>query len=212
MRRPLAALLCVLITTACLGFANPGVAVASDGGAEASFVAQINNVRASKGIAPLAVHGELVGIGRGWSDQMAAAGSISHNGGLTSQVSANWTKLGENVGVGYNVDELMNAFVASPAHYKNIVDPAYNYVGVGVTIGADGRMFVTQDFMAVGADAPAPQADAPAPRARAAAPARAPVAPAEVAEPEPVPVPVPPPSATPSRVAAVLAALRVMST
>jgi hypothetical protein len=106
----------------------------------------------------------------------------------------------------------MNAFVASPAHYKNIVDPAYNYVGVGVTIGADGRMFVTQDFMAAGADAPAPQADAPAPRARAAAPARAPVAPAEVAEPEPVPVPVPPPSAAPSRVAAVLAALRVMNT
>ena len=55
---------------------------------------------------------------------MVANGGISHNPNLANDVSANWTKLGENVGVGNDVDSLMNAFINSPAHYHNLVDPA----------------------------------------------------------------------------------------
>jgi len=131
MRKCLTALLCALLTAAVLGLATPQPAQAADGGAEAAFVAQLNGIRASKGLAPLAMHGELTGIARGWTDQMARSGGISHNGSFDSQVSANWRKLGENVGVGSNVDELVQAFVNSPAHYRNIVDPAFNYIGVG---------------------------------------------------------------------------------
>ena len=54
---------------------------------------------------------------------MVQAGQISHNPNLGSEVSGDWTKLGENVGVGYDVDGLMQAFINSPAHYKNLVDP-----------------------------------------------------------------------------------------
>ena len=57
-----------------------------------------------------------------------SAGQISHNPNLGSQVSGNWTKLGENVGVGYDVDGLMQAFINSPAHYRNLVDPEWNYI------------------------------------------------------------------------------------
>jgi hypothetical protein len=214
MRKLMGALVCVMITTACLGLANQTAAVAADGGAEASFVAQINSVRAQNGVGPLAVHAELVGIARDWTDQMVANGGISHNPSFSSQVSANWTKLGENVGVGYSVSDLMAAFVASPGHFKNLVNPSYNYVGVGVSYGGDGRMYVTQDFMAAdGYEAPAPEPDpapaASAPAPRAAAPRAA--APEPAAAPTPEPVPVPPPSAAPTRVAAVLAALRVVS-
>jgi hypothetical protein len=112
----------------------------------------------------------------------------------------------------------MNAFVNSPAHYKNIVDPAYNYIGLGVSYGNDGRMYVTQDFMAMGeapAPAPAPEPDpspapAPTPRAnRSTPPAPAPAPVAEEAPPVPPPVPAPP--AAPTRVAVVLQALRAVS-
>jgi hypothetical protein len=216
MRKLMGALICVMIATACLGLANPMAASAADGGAEASFVAQINSVRAQNGVGPLSVHAELVGIARDWTDQMVANGGISHNPSFSSQVTANWTKLGENVGVGYSVESLMAAFVASPGHYKNIVNPSYNYVGVGVSYGADGRMYVTQDFMAAdGYEAPAPEPDpapaAAAPAPRTAAPRAAAPEPAAAPAPEPVPVPVSPPSAAPTRVAAVLAALRVVS-
>ena len=63
-------------------------------------------------------------------------------------MSGNWTKLGENVGVGYDVDGLMQAFINSPSHYRNLVDPDWNYVGVGVSYGSDGRMYTTHNFMA----------------------------------------------------------------
>ena len=80
---------------------------------------------------------------------MVANGQISHNPNLGSQVSGGWTKLGENVGVGYDVDGLMQAFINSPAHYRNLVDPAWTHVGVGVTFGGDGRMYTTHNFMAL---------------------------------------------------------------
>ena len=85
------------------------------------------------------MHGELTGVARRWTDRMVANGGISHNPNLGSQVSGSWTKLGENVGVGYDVDGLMKAFINSPSHYRNLVDPDWTHVGVGVTFGSDGR-------------------------------------------------------------------------
>ena len=75
--------------------------------------------------------------------------------GTACTAAAGWSKLGENVGVGYSVDDLMTALVNSPAHYRNIVDPSFSYIGVGVSYGDDGRMYTTHDFMAVD-EAPAP--------------------------------------------------------
>jgi len=193
--------------------ANPAPASAADSSAEAQFVAQINSIRSSHGLAPLAVYGELHSVARSWTDQMVANGGISHNPNLAGDVSANWTKLGENVGEGSSVSSLMQAFVASPAHYKNIVDPAYNYIGVGVSYDANGRMFTTHDFMALGDSAPPPadtgSAPAPAPKKKAAAPADA--APAPEAAPAPTEPPPPPTaSATPGRVHTILTALRTV--
>jgi uncharacterized protein YkwD len=123
---------------------------------EAQFVSRINSLRASKGLSQLQVSGELTGVARNWTEQMVQAGQISHNPNLGSQVSGDWTKLGENVGVGYDVDGLMQAFINSAAHYKNLVDPDWSYVGVGVVMAADGRMYTTHNFMAVGSAPPPP--------------------------------------------------------
>jgi hypothetical protein len=220
MRKVVGAVLGGTLIAALLVLANPVPANAADSGAEAQFVAKINGIRESKGLAPLAVYGELRSVARDWTDQMVANGGISHNPNLASQVSANWTKLGENVGVGNSVNSLMTAFVNSPAHYKNITDPAFNYIGVGVSYGADGRMYTTHDFMALddgtGGSAPAPAAapdqtppPPPAPRKRAAAAPEAPPAPvADAAPADPPPPPTAP--ATSGRVHTVLTALRAV--
>ena len=198
----------VVLIAATLVLANAAPARAADGQAEAQFVARINSIRQSHGVAPLAVYGELTGIARGWTDHMVANGGISHNGNLSNEVSANWTKLGENVGMGPDFETVMNSFVSSGAHYKNIVDPAYNYIGVGVSYDSNGQLYTTHDFMALADDsaaAPAPDvAPAPAPRRKAV-----PAAPPEPA-PEPAPEPLPPPTppATPGRMHTMLAALR----
>jgi uncharacterized protein YkwD len=215
----LAALLGAVLVAAMFVLANPAPAGAADSGAEAQFVARINSLRASKGVGPLTVYGELQGIARNWTDQMVANGSISHNPNYSSQVSADWRKLGENVGVGSDVDVLMKAFINSPAHYKNLVDPEYNYIGVGVSYDASGRMFTTHDFMRMD-DASAPSnpdpapdpAPAPAPRKRTAPPVDAASAPTQSAPAESAPVEPPAPPiapATSTRVRTVLTALRV---
>jgi hypothetical protein len=186
---------------------------------EAQFVSRINSLRASKGLSQLQVSGQLQGVARNWTDKMVQAGQISHNPNLASQVSGDWTKLGENVGVGYDVDGLMQAFINSPAHYRNLVDPDWNYVGVGVTVAADGRMYTTHNFMAMGAAPPPPPPPAPKPAPKPAAPRPAspspgPNSPAPAAGGEvptttttaPPPPPVPHP--TTERVTAVLDPLR----
>jgi len=152
-------LLCVLGTVllaapASTSVASPAVRSGSDGLAEEQqFVDRINALRASKGLARLAVDPELTAQSRIWSQTMKDAGRIFHSSDLSAGISANWQKLGENVGVGGTVDALFNAFVASPKHYENLVDPAYRYIGVGVVWDGD-RMFTAHRFMAVFPSAP----------------------------------------------------------
>jgi hypothetical protein len=144
---------------------------------EAGFVARINSLRQSKGLAPLTVDGNLTSIGRNWSQKMLEAGAISHNPSFPSQVTSNWAKLGENVGHGGSVDSLFQAFVNSPAHYRNLVDPAFTHIGVGVVVGPDGTLWTSHQFMTLaGASAPKVSSSAPAPttvRRTSSAPAAA---------------------------------------
>jgi hypothetical protein len=209
MRKLATALAAAAVALLVLTGLSAAPADAAEPGTEAQFVAAVNNVRAGRGLPPLAVHNELVGVARNWTDQMVAAGGISHNPNLANAVSANWAVLGENVGVGYDVDGLMQAFINSAAHYRNLVEPRYDTIGVGVTWGPDGRMYTTHVFMDLADSSAPPPAPAPAPAPAPPAPPPAPEpAPAPPAEPAPPPPPITPPAAAaPQRVAAVLAAV-----
>ncbi|MDP8991751.1 MAG: CAP domain-containing protein, partial [Actinomycetota bacterium] len=126
---------------------------------ETQFVTKLNTLRVSLGVRPIAVHPELTTMARNWSVQMAAAGTISHNPNMTAQAPTNWARIGENVGMGPSVDALHNAFVASPAHYANMINPYYDSVGVGV-VQSGSTKFVTVNFMAT-QGAPDPSAPPP---------------------------------------------------
>jgi cell division septation protein DedD len=112
---------------------------------ESAFVAKINDLRASKGLAPLEVNASLVAKARAWSAGMAAAGRIWHST-LSDGITEDWRKLGENVGMGGSVDGLHTAFVKSLHHYENLVDPAFGYVGIGIVMSGD-TIFVSEVFM-----------------------------------------------------------------
>lgn len=112
---------------------------------EAAFLADINALRASQGIPALEPSADLVRKARRWAATMAAAGRIWHSK-ISVGISSNWRKLGENVGKGWSQPSLHDAFVASPRHLENLVDPAYRHVGIGV-VHAEGISFVSQVFM-----------------------------------------------------------------
>src|SRR5437588_3338282 len=174
-----------LVTAAAMGvsllaFAHPAVASGSD---EFYFVNAINAVRANRGLAPLVVDGQLTSTAQSWSSHMAGDGTLSHNPNLSSQVS-NWRTLGENVGTGSSLQSIEAAFENSPHHFENMVDPGYQYVGVGVVQDGNGTYWVTEDFkQPATAPKPAPPPAAPAPPKAVTRPAAAKPAPRPVAAP-----------------------------
>jgi hypothetical protein len=123
----------------------PAAAQADTASDEAAFVAKINELRGSKGLGPLQVNANLTAKARAWSTEMAAAGRIWHST-LSDGITEDWRKLGENVGMGGSVDGLHKAFVNSPHHYENLVDPAFEFVGIGIVTNGN-TIFVTEVFM-----------------------------------------------------------------
>jgi hypothetical protein len=175
---------------------------------EASFVAKINDLRVSKGLPILVVNDNLVAKARSWAAGMAAAGRIWHST-LSDGITADWQKLGENVGMGGSVDGLHAAFVASPHHYENLVDPDFTTVGIGIAMNGS-TIYVAEEFMElmpakaapVVTPTTVPKPAAPKPPAlKPVAPkpvvvaVQAPVAPVAVT---PAPTPPPAPEVTPA--------------
>lgn len=195
--------------------ADPGNPAAD----EAEFVALINQARANAGRAPLQPNGQLSSLARSHAQAMANQGRIFHANPISAGVTANWLKLGENVGTGPSVAPVMTAFMNSPSHLVNVVDPAFTHVGVGV-VWVGNQLYTVHRFMQL-ETAPPPPPPPPPPTTTptptvAPPPTIAPPPTAPVRTTRPVEVPVAPPTtappraptASPERVNVVLVALR----
>ncbi len=165
----------------------PANTAGADPGDVNDYLARVNRLRASVGAQPLSLDSNLSSLAQSWAQTMASNGTISHTPNLAGGVTAQWSKLGENVGMGPNTELIFNGFVNSPLHYANLVDPAFTHIGIGV-VWVNGTQFTTHRFMAVRSiPAPAPQPaptpqpaqppvyTPPAPTQRSSAPAATPV-------------------------------------
>ncbi|MBK9179701.1 MAG: hypothetical protein IPM45_09055 [Acidimicrobiales bacterium] len=185
----------MLLTLALLA-ASAGLgarAAAADSPAEEQrFVELIDQLRASRGAGALRVNATLAATACDWTRRMVADGAISHDPNLAAAAAAadpGWRRAGENVGKGPDVQALFEAFVASPTHLANLVDPAFDEVGVCV-IRAGDLLYTTHRFLQAGS--PPPTTAAPPP----------PTAPAPTAPPPTAPAPAPTPTAPPTTPAA----------
>ncbi len=106
----------------------------------------VNQSRNSVGLPGLEVNIDLYLKAQGWSGQMANSQRLYHSN-LTDGNGYNWARLGENVGYGYSIEQVHNAFMSSSGHRANILDRGYNRIGVGVTRDGGGRLWVVQEFM-----------------------------------------------------------------
>ena len=143
---------------ALIGVMAPSASADGNGdsaGDEARFVELINRDRVSAGLVALRLVPELVSVGRGWSGEMIVRDPggdpcvVSHNPQFGEKVMAPWQRLGENVGCGnVDVEYLHGRFMSSPSHYRNIMDPRFDSIGVAVVYDGD-VLYVTQQFMEV---------------------------------------------------------------
>lgn len=163
----------------------------------------VNASRATEGAGPLAESPQLDVMARAQAARMAARGEIYHNPNLAGDATASglrWLRIGENVGMGPDIPVIHAAFLASPHHRENLMNPSYTLMGMGVAPGTGdqtGVLFVAHVFAQV-AGAPASSVTAPkvAPRV---VQRQAPPAPVPPRTPVPAtPAPTPVPSATPN--------------
>src|SRR4051812_20534134 len=70
MRKLSAAVIGIMLLGSVIAMGRPTEADAAGGGAMSAFVAQVNALRASHGLAPLQVDGALQGVAQSWADNM----------------------------------------------------------------------------------------------------------------------------------------------
>ena len=135
------------------GVVHTPAAQAEPRSAETQFVSRVNTLRASHGLKPLRVDPMLTGVARDWASELAAKNCVCHHpefetgnpDDAAAIVPGDWVKLGENVGTGSTVDQIQDAFEKSPGHRKNILDGAFDSVGIGV-VEVNGVIWVSQEF------------------------------------------------------------------
>lgn len=104
----------------------------------------INQSRHASGVRDVHIDDTLVAKAQAWAEHMAATGTVSHSS-LTQGVGDDWSVLAENVGWARSVEEMHSLFLDSAAHRANMLNGAYDRVGVGVAI-VDGRFYTAQVY------------------------------------------------------------------
>ncbi len=118
---------------------------------EQCFLDQINAERATTGAGPLALDQGVSEYARSHSAAMAKMGSLYHSSSdnLAGVLPDGWRAWGENVGMasgGGVCERLHNAFMNSPGHRANLMNPAFDNAAIGVVVDSSGTTWTTHVF------------------------------------------------------------------
>lgn len=102
---------------------------------EADHINRANQERRNRNLTLMGKSDCLTKAARTWSRQMAIVDTLYHSP-LVQTVETEcgrdwWRKIGENVGYGPDTASLFQAYMNSPGHRANILDPAFQRIGVG---------------------------------------------------------------------------------
>jgi uncharacterized protein YkwD len=103
----------------------------------AAILCLINQERDARGLPGLRDSPQLNGSAQGWSQTMVATGNFDHGANFPARVSSagyNWQLAGENIATGYPTPRsVVDAWMRSQDHCRNILDPSFRDLGIGVT-------------------------------------------------------------------------------
>jgi uncharacterized protein YkwD len=104
---------------------------------ETEVITLVNNERAKRGLNTLRVNQTLTANAEKWS--MVQAKTRMHHSRMPG--------VGENVAKGYKTpDQVMDAWMRSRGHRKNILSPNYSEIGVGYALANNSGPAWTQQF------------------------------------------------------------------
>jgi uncharacterized protein YkwD len=119
----------------------------------------INKARQEKGLSPLGWDSGLCRMARSHSEDMAQRRFFSHEtpDGLRMNDRArsfgieDFKLLAENIAANQGFDDpgafAVEQWLRSPGHRANILNPRFEQSAIGVSVGADGTVFLTQEFI-----------------------------------------------------------------
>jgi len=118
----------------------------------------INKQRVENNLPPLAWNHQVAEIARLHSRDMGWNNYFNHRGLDGKMVSdraetsgIEWHMIGENIAMlgGFSdpIDHVVEGWMQSPGHRKNILDPRWKETGIGIFITANGTYYFTQVFL-----------------------------------------------------------------
>ena len=122
---------------------------------EQQVVNLVNAERAKAGLKPLKADWELARVARFKSEDMRDNRYFDHNSPIygtpfqmMKSFGINYRSAGENIAAGQTTAEsVMQAWMNSPGHKKNILSPTFTHIGVGYAKGGSYGHYWTQQFM-----------------------------------------------------------------
>jgi uncharacterized protein YkwD len=142
-------------TTGTCNNANTPVAQLPSSDAKSAVVCLVNQQRKAHHLPTLSVARRLDKSAQAWTNAMLATHNFNHFGAGTTPASRiqnagyDWMAAGENIATGYiTPNSVVTAWMHSPEHCRNILDPNFTNVGTGIdnaAISGAGATF-TQDF------------------------------------------------------------------
>jgi len=125
---------------------------------EQAVFQKINAARQARGLRPVALTPDLLAPARQHSLDMARRNVLTHAdangcgpGDRLDAAGIAWLRYGENVALckGYSnpCDTVVDAWLKSPGHAANLLDPRLAESAVGVALASDGTYYLTQEFV-----------------------------------------------------------------
>ncbi|WP_093193773.1 SafA/ExsA family spore coat assembly protein [Salimicrobium halophilum] len=118
-------------------------------------VEKTNEQRRANGLAPLEIDWQLARVARYKSQDMRDKGYFSHQSPtygspfeMMRQFNISYRKAAENIAAGQSTAErVVNGWMNSPGHRKNILDPDFTTIGIGYVEGGSYGHYWTQMFI-----------------------------------------------------------------
>ncbi len=124
-------------------------------GFEAQVLSLVNAERAKQGLGKLTNNASLANVARIKSEDMRDKNYFDHQSptygspfDMMAKFGIKYKTAGENIAKGQRTPEsVMQAWMNSEGHRKNIMNPAYTQLGVGYVTSSGGTTYWTQQFI-----------------------------------------------------------------
>lgn len=109
----------------------------------------INSERAKAGLSPLRADVKVLEVAQVKSADMAKNNYFSHTSptygspfDMLRKFGVTFSGAAENIALNTSVEAAHTALMASEGHRNNILNPSYNYIGIGISDSPRGKIFV----------------------------------------------------------------------